>query len=68
MPRYAPNKSPAEIKRRYFTLIRQGYAGAKAARRLGVSMSCGGPPNSALSRACGTYPSVRCLSLAQMPA
>ena len=41
MPRYAPNKSPAEIKRRYFTLIRQGYAGAKAARRLGVSMSCG---------------------------
>jgi IS30 family transposase len=41
MPKYAPNKSPAEIKRRYFTLIRQGCAGAKAARRVGVSMSCG---------------------------
>jgi transposase, IS30 family len=41
MPRYAPNKSPVEVKRRYFTLIRQGYAGAEAARRAGVSMSCG---------------------------
>jgi IS30 family transposase len=41
MPRYAPNKSPAEVKRRYFTLIRQGHAGAKAARQVGVSMSCG---------------------------
>lgn len=41
MPRYPPNKSPAEIKRRYFTLIPQGCAGAKAARRVGVSMSCG---------------------------
>ena len=28
-------------KRRYFTLIPQGCAGAKAARRVGVSMSCG---------------------------
>ena len=41
MPRYAPNKSPAEVKRRYFTLIRRGYAGAEAARRVSVSMSCG---------------------------
>ncbi len=41
MPRYAPNKSPVEVKRRYFTLTRQGYAGAEAARRAGVSMSCG---------------------------
>lgn len=41
MPRYAPNKMPAGVKRRYFQLIRQGLAGAEAARRVGVSMSCG---------------------------
>lgn len=32
---------PAEVKRRYFELIRQGLRGAEAARRVGVSMSCG---------------------------
>jgi transposase, IS30 family len=41
MARYAPNKMPAEVKREYFELIRQGFAGAEAARRVGVSMSCG---------------------------
>ncbi len=30
MPRYAPNKMPAEVKRRYFELIRQGLSGAEA--------------------------------------
>jgi transposase, IS30 family len=41
MPRYAPNKMPAEVKRRYFELIRQGLSGAAAAERVGVSLSCG---------------------------
>ncbi len=41
MPRYAWNKRPAEVKRRYFALIRQGLSGAEAARRVGVSLSCG---------------------------
>jgi hypothetical protein len=41
MPRYAANKMPATVKRRYFELIRQGLSGAQAARRVGVSMSCG---------------------------
>ena len=41
MPRYAPNKMPAQVKRRYFELIRQGLSGAEAARRVGVSLSCG---------------------------
>ncbi len=41
MPRYAPNKMPSEVKRRYFELIRQGVRGAEAARRVGVSLSCG---------------------------
>ena len=41
MPRYAPNKMPAEIKRRYFELIRQGLSGALAAEQVGVSLSCG---------------------------
>jgi len=35
------NKSPAEVKRRYFELIRQGLSGAAASRRVGVSLSCG---------------------------
>ncbi len=39
--RYAPNKMPAAVKREYFELIRQGLPGAEAARRVGVSMSCG---------------------------
>jgi IS30 family transposase len=41
MPRYAPNKMPAAIKRRYFQLIRTGLSGSEAARRVGVSLSCG---------------------------
>ncbi len=41
MPRYAPNKMPLEVKRRYFELIRQGVRGSQAARRVGVSLSCG---------------------------
>ena len=41
MPRYAPNKVPSPVKKRYFELIRQGYKGAAAARLVGVSTSCG---------------------------
>jgi IS30 family transposase len=41
MPRYAPNKAPVEVKRRYFELIRQGVKGARAAQVVGVSLSCG---------------------------
>lgn len=41
MPRYAPNKMPGEIKRRYFELIRQGASGSAAAIDVGVSLSCG---------------------------
>lgn len=41
MPRYAPNKMPTSVKRRYFELIRQGHRGAAAARMVGVSTSCG---------------------------
>ena len=41
MPRYAPNKVPAAVRRRYFELIRQGVPGAEAARQVGVSTSCG---------------------------
>jgi hypothetical protein len=32
---------PAVVKRRYFELIRQGVRGSQAARRVGVSLSCG---------------------------
>jgi IS30 family transposase len=32
---------PMSVKRRYFELIRQGLKGAEAARRVGVSTSCG---------------------------
>jgi IS30 family transposase len=32
---------PTGVKRRYFELIRQGLKGAEAARRVGVSTSCG---------------------------
>jgi hypothetical protein len=35
MPRYAPNKMPVEVKRRYFELIRQGLSGASALNRSG---------------------------------
>jgi transposase, IS30 family len=41
MPRYAPNKMPAAVKRRYFELIRAGLSGSEAAKRVGVSLSCG---------------------------
>jgi IS30 family transposase len=41
MPRYAPNKRPAAVKRHYFELIRQGLPGSEVARRVGVSLSCG---------------------------
>jgi transposase, IS30 family len=41
MPRYAPNKMPARVKRRYFELIRSGMSGAQAAQAVGVSLSCG---------------------------
>jgi transposase, IS30 family len=41
MPRYAPNKRPAAVKRRYFELIRTGLSGSQAAERVGVSLSCG---------------------------
>lgn len=41
MPRYAPNKMPTEVKKRYFELIRTGMKGAAAARIVGVSTSCG---------------------------
>ena len=41
MPRYAPNKMPAEVKRRYFELIRTGLSGSAAAQEVGVSLSCG---------------------------
>jgi transposase, IS30 family len=41
MPRYAPNKVPLDVKRRYFELIRTGMRGARAADEVGVSLSCG---------------------------
>jgi IS30 family transposase len=41
MPRYAPNKMPMDVKRRYFELIRSGVRGSVAAREVGVSLSCG---------------------------
>jgi transposase, IS30 family len=41
MPRYAPNKMPPEVKRRYFELIRSGLSGSEASQRVGVSLSCG---------------------------
>jgi transposase, IS30 family len=41
VPRYAPNKMPTAVKKRYFELIRSGMKGAAAARSVGVSTSCG---------------------------
>ena len=41
MPRWAHNKMPMSVKARYFELIRGGLKGAAAARRVGVSTSCG---------------------------
>ncbi|MEV0915903.1 IS30 family transposase [Streptomyces sp. NPDC049967] len=41
MPKYAPNKMPTTVKKQYFELLREGHRGAAAARRVGVSTSCG---------------------------
>jgi IS30 family transposase len=41
MPRGGQNRASTAVKRRYFELIRQGVKGAEAARRVGVSTSCG---------------------------
>jgi transposase, IS30 family len=41
VPRYAPNKMPARVKRRYFELIRSGLSGSEASQKVGVSLSCG---------------------------
>jgi IS30 family transposase len=41
MPRYAPNKMPTPVKRRYFELIRSGLSGSAAAQQVGMSLSCG---------------------------
>jgi IS30 family transposase len=41
MPRFAPNKMPPEVKRRYFELLRSGIRSSVAARLVGVSVSCG---------------------------
>jgi IS30 family transposase len=41
MPRWAWNKAPAESKRQFFELIRQGATGEVASMAVGVSPSCG---------------------------
>ncbi|MEU5547720.1 IS30 family transposase [Streptomyces sioyaensis] len=41
MSRYAPNRVPTAVKKRYFELLHKGYRGAAAARQVGVSTSCG---------------------------
>ena len=41
MPRGGNNRMPAEVKRRYFELIRSGLSGSDASQRVGVSLSCG---------------------------
>lgn len=41
MPRRAWNKASAQVKRRYFVLIRQGLSGSAASQLVGVSLSCG---------------------------
>ena len=41
MPRWAHNKLPSSVRQRYFDLIRSGLKGSEAARRVGVSTSCG---------------------------
>ena len=41
MPRYAPNKMPPAVKKRFFELIRAGVRASVAAREVGVSVSCG---------------------------
>ncbi|WP_316785009.1 IS30 family transposase [Streptomyces sasae] len=41
MPKYAPNRLPLSVPKRYFELRRAGLKGAAAARQVGVSVSCG---------------------------
>lgn len=41
MPRWAWNKAPAQSKRLFFELIRQGASGLEASVAVGVSPSCG---------------------------
>src|SRR6266550_4502514 len=41
MPRYAPNKMPPDVERRYFELTRTGLSGSEASQQVGVSLSCG---------------------------
>jgi transposase, IS30 family len=41
MPRGGNNRMPAEVKCRYFELIRSGLSGSDASQRVGVSLSCG---------------------------
>lgn len=41
MPHWAWNKAPAEAKRQFFELIRQGSSGEAASLIVGVSPSCG---------------------------
>jgi transposase, IS30 family len=41
VPRWAHNKLPSSVRRRYFELIRSGLKGAAAAKQVGVSTSCG---------------------------
>ena len=46
---------PTAVKRRYFELISQGRKGAEAARRVGVSTSCGSKFVLASDRDFGRY-------------
>jgi IS30 family transposase len=41
MPCWAHNKLPSSVRQRYFELVRSGLKGSEAARRVGVSTSCG---------------------------
>ena len=41
MSRWAHNKLPSAVRQRYFELVRSGLKGSEAARRVGVSTSCG---------------------------
>jgi IS30 family transposase len=41
MPRGGNNRMSAQVKARYFELIRTGLSGSAAAERVGVSLSCG---------------------------
>jgi acetyl esterase/lipase len=41
MPRGGNNRLPADVKRRYFEVIRSGLSGSAASQRVGVSLSRG---------------------------